>query len=57
MATVGNLKIRLFTVINSVISRNINSCCLYVVRKRLENKGVYRLKLRMPVGFTVAICC
>ena len=57
MATVGNLKIRLFTVIYGGIYRNINSCGLYVVGRRLENKVVYRLNFRLSVGFTVTLSC
>lgn len=57
MATVGNLRIRLFAVIYSVICRNINSCSLYVVGRRLKNKVVYRLNFGMSVGFTVKVCC
>lgn len=56
MATVGSLKIRLFTAIYGVIYRNINLCGLYVVGRRLENKVVYRLNFRMSVGFTVTVC-
>lgn len=57
MVTVGNLKIRLFSVIYGVICRNINSCGLYVVGRKLENKVVYRLNFRLSVGFTVTVCC